>query len=111
MKTLSHDEYNDKISKLKTLDDLNKFAKELIAPVLQEMLDGEMENHLGYAKHHPPGRNSGNSRNGHSKKRLKGQYGEMEIAVPRDREGKFEPEAVRKYQTVDNDTYSPVNNI
>ncbi len=48
MKTLSHDEYKDKVSKLKTLDDLNNFAKDLIAPVLQEMLEGEMDSHLGY---------------------------------------------------------------
>ncbi len=102
MKRLSHEEYNDKVSKLKTLDDLNNFAKDLIAPVLQEMLDAEMEKHLGYAKHHPSGRNSGNNRNGHSKKKLKSKYEEMEIAVPRDREGQFDPKAVRKYQTVDN---------
>lgn len=102
MKTLSHDEYKAKVSKLKTLDDLNNFAKDLIAPVLQEMLEGEMENHLGYPKHSSTGRNSGNNRNGYSKKTLKSKYGEMGIAVPRDRKGDFEPEAVRKYQTVDN---------
>lgn len=102
MKTLSHDEYKDKVSKLKTLDDLNNFAKDLIAPVLQEMLEGEMDSHLGYPKYSPAGRNSGNNRNGYSKKTLKSKYGEMELSVPRDRKGDFEPEAVRKYQTVDN---------
>lgn len=102
MKTLSHDEYQNKVSKLKTLEDLNDFAKELIAPVLQEMLEGEMESHLGYSKHHASGKNSGNSRNGYSKKKLKSKYGEMDISVPRDRKGDFTPEAVRKYQTVDN---------
>ena len=102
MKTLNHEQYQDKISKLKTLDDLNNFAKELIAPVLQEMLEGEMENHLGYPKHSPAGRNTGNSRNGYSHKTLKSKYGEMELSVPRDRKGDFEPEAVRKYQTIDN---------
>lgn len=102
MKNLSQEEYNERISKLKTLDDLNDFAKDMIGPILQKMLDAEMENHLGYAKYHPSGKNSGNNRNGNSKKRLKGRYGEMEIAVPRDRQGQFEPEVVRKYQTVDN---------
>jgi len=102
MKTLSHDEYEEKISKLRTLDDLNDFAKDLIAPVLQKMLEGEMESHLGYSKHSPAGKNTGNSRNGYSSKTLKSKYGEMELAVPRDRNGGFEPEAVRKYQTVDN---------
>lgn len=102
MKTISQEEFDNKVSKLRTLKDVNEFAKELIAPVLQEMLNKEMEEHLGYPKYDPKGRNCGNSRNGHSAKKLKGKFGTMELSVPRDRNGEFDPVAVRKYQTVDN---------
>jgi putative transposase len=57
-----------------------------------------MTHHLGYEKHAPDGRNCGNSRNGKSSKRVKGDSGELELAVPRDRDGSFEPELVKKGQ-------------
>jgi putative transposase len=103
MKMLTYEEYQDKLKKLKTSKDVSNFAKELIAPVLQEMLESEMTEHLGYDKHSLKGKNSGNNRNGHSKKILKTSFGQSQIAVPRDRNGDFEPEAVRKYETVDSD--------
>jgi len=59
----------------------------------------EMNAHLGYAKHDPAGANSGNSRNGVSHKTLKGDFGEVEVETPRDRNGEFEPQLVRKHQT------------
>jgi putative transposase len=58
-----------------------------------------MSQHLGYAKHDPAGNNSGNSRNGVTRKRLKGEFGELEIETPRDRNGEFEPQLVKKNQT------------
>jgi len=58
-----------------------------------------MEEHLGYTKHSSSGRNSGNSRNGSSRKTLKGDHGEVEIKTPRDRNGAFEPKFVKKGQT------------
>ena len=58
-----------------------------------------MEEHLGYAKHSPDGRGTGNSRNGTSKKTLKGQIGEVEIFTPRDRLGTFSPQFIKKSQT------------
>ncbi len=63
------------------------------------MLAGELTHHLGYEKHEPAESGKGNTRNGKSRKTLKGQSGEMEIAVPRDRNGSFEPQVVRKHQT------------
>jgi putative transposase len=54
---------------------------------------------LGYERHDPAGYNSGNSRNGTSGKTIKGDFGELEIDVPRDRAGKFEPQILPKYQT------------
>ena len=72
--------------------------KELSARLVERVLEGEMTHHLGYEKHNPSGRNSGNSRNGHGKKKLKDNSGEYEVKVPRDRNGNFEPKLVKKRQ-------------
>ena len=66
---------------------------------LEAALGAELDEHLGYDKHDPAGRGSGNSRNGTTSKRLKGQHGEVEIDAPRDRAGTFEPQFVRKGHT------------
>jgi putative transposase len=84
---------------IKTERDLSDFTSELIRNVVEASLKVELTNHLGYEKHAPEGRNSGNSRNGHSKKRLKGNQGELEIAIPRDRNASFEPQLIEKGQT------------
>ncbi len=73
--------------------------KELQKALLEAVLEGEMTHHLGYEKHDPQGNNTGNSRNGTGKKTLKGEYGEMAIEVPRDRNGDFEPKFIKKRQT------------
>lgn len=72
--------------------------EDLTKRVLERALEGELTDHLGYEKHATEGRNGGNSRNGRTKKRLKTETGEVEIEVPRDREGSFEPQLVRKGQ-------------
>lgn len=100
---LSYDEYQEKVKNLKTADDVNGFVKDLVGPVLQEMLEAEMTSHLGYSKHSPSGDRSGNSRNGYSEKTLKTGFGPSTIQVPRDRGGNFEPIAVKKYQTTTSD--------
>jgi len=61
-----------------------------------------MENHLGYEKHSLEGNNTGNSRNGYSKKRIKTKFGQTELKIPRDRNGEFEPKIIRKYETATN---------
>lgn len=73
--------------------------KELKKRLLEKALGAELTDHLGYEKNDPAGRDTSNSRNGHSRKRLKSEDGEIEIAVPRDREASFEPQIVRKGQT------------
>lgn len=103
MKTLSYEEYQEKVKNLRTSGDVTAFAKELIAPTLQQMLEAEMDQHLGYPKHDTAGKGTGNSRNGHSRKKIKTSFGPEELKVPRDRKGEFEPVAVRKYQTVESD--------
>jgi transposase-like protein len=100
---LSYEEYQEKVKNLKTMSDVTNFAKELIAPALQSMLEAELTGHLGYEKHASAGRNSGNSRNGYSKKKLKTSFGTEELNIPRDRSGDFEPLAVRKYETIESD--------
>ena len=74
-------------------------VKELTKALVERMLSGEMNHHLGYEKHDVAGYGSGNSRNGKSRKTLKGEAGEMTIAVPRDRNGTFEPQLIEKHQT------------
>jgi putative transposase len=73
--------------------------KNLFAGTLQKMLEAEMDEHLGYDKHSISGNNSGNSRNGYGTKTIKSEWGESEIAVPRDRAGTFEPQVIEKRQT------------
>jgi transposase-like protein len=70
----------------------------LVRQVLQTGLEVELEDHLGYEPYDPAGRNSGNSRNGTSRKTVKTEIGEVELAVPRDRNGTFEPVTVPKHQ-------------
>jgi putative transposase len=96
---ISYEEYQEKVAGLKTADDISGFLKDLVAPVLQEMLEAEMTDHLGYRKNTILGNNTGNSRNGYSKKKLRNNMGQTEIKVPRDRNSQFEPTAVKKYQT------------
>jgi putative transposase len=66
--------------------------------VVESTLEGEMEDHLGYARHDPAGRDGGNSRNGTRSKELLTEAGPVQIAVPRDRDGSFTPQLVRKRQ-------------
>lgn len=73
--------------------------QQLTKALIERVLEGELTHHLGYEKHDPVGNNSGNSRNGKSSKTLKGQEGELALAVPRDRNGAYEPQFIRKHQT------------
>ncbi len=66
---------------------------------VEAALNSEMEEHFGYIKNSPQGHNTGNNRNGHSRKRLIGDHGEVEIETPRDRNGQLEPQLVEKGQT------------
>ncbi len=77
----------------------NGILKKLTKALLDRALEGEMTHHLGYEKHHPSGYNSGNSRNGKNPKTLKGEQGPIEIVVPRDRDGSFDPKIIKKGQS------------
>ena len=83
---------------IKTQDDLagpNGLLKALTKALLERVLEGELTHHLGYDKSDPVGYGSGYTRNGKSRKTLKSERGEMEVAIPRDRQGSFNPQLVR----------------
>ena len=84
---------------VKSQKDLSDLTSKMVKMTVEAALDSEMEEHLGYTKHSLQGHNTGNNRNGHSRKRLIGDHGEIEIETPRDRNGEFEPQFVRKGQT------------
>ncbi len=84
---------------IKTEKDLGALTQELVKLTVETALGAELAEHLGYDKHDPVGRGTGNSRNGTSTKRLKGQHGEVIIDSPRDRNGSFDPQFVRKGQS------------
>ena len=73
--------------------------KQLTKALLERAMQAEMTDHLGYEKHDQAGNNSGNSRNGKTTKALKGDFGEVPLETPRDRNGTFEPKIVAKGQT------------
>ena len=87
------------LSQFKTEEDVSQFLKDLHSQVLEQMLQGEMDAHLGYDKHSTDGYNSGNSRNGSFSKKIQSEHGEHLIEVPRDRKGEFEPIVVPKHQS------------
>lgn len=87
------------LSQFKTEEDVSRFLKDLHSQVLEQMLEGEMDSHLGYQKHSVAGNNTGNSRNGTYQKTIQSEHGESVINVPRDRNGDFEPIVVPKHQS------------
>src|SRR3989339_2100545 len=85
------------------LKDADSIGAALVAQfkdLLQEALEAEMDHHLGYSKYDWKNKEEENSRNGHTKKTVKSQFGEMEIATPRDTNGRFEPVAVKKHERI-----------
>ena len=77
----------------------NGLLKQLTKMLVERALDAEMAEHLGHGKNEPVTNLSGNARNGKSKKTLKGEFGELPIEIPRDRQGSFEPQLIPKHQT------------
>src|SRR3954452_6524625 len=77
----------------------NGLLKQLTKALVERAMEAELTTHLGYEKHDPAGYGTGNRRNGTSKKKLKGAFGERDLAVPRDRNASFEPQIVPKGET------------
>src|SRR5690554_2540920 len=83
---------------IKDVNGIYDTMKDMFKDVLQEMLEAEMDVTLGYSKNEAKGKDTTNIRNGYSSKSLKTKYGNIEMDIPRDRKGEFEPKIVPKYQ-------------
>ena len=84
--------------KPKTVEDMQNALKDVFGPMFEAMLNGEMENHLGYEANERGEKETANRRNGYTHKTLKTSAGEVPVHVPRDRDGSFEPQVVQKRQ-------------
>lgn len=87
-----------KENNVKTTEDINNVLKDMFGSFLQEALEAELDTELGYPKNAQRPENTGNRRNGHTKKSVRSSQGEVELSVPRDRTGDFEPTIVKKHQ-------------
>ena len=83
---------------IKDIASLNEFLKSISGTVIEQMLESERDEHLGYEKNHRTQHRRDNTRNGYSQKTVRSVHGESELSIPRDREGSFEPQVVKKHQ-------------
>ena len=78
--------------------DVNSVMKDMMSVLLEGVLDEELDEDFGYSRYDYRNKNTDNSRNGHSSKMMYTSYGDMDIAIPKDRKGTFEPQVIKKYQ-------------
>lgn len=83
---------------IKDIAGVQELVKELTAGLIQEIMDGELEQELGYSKYDYKNKQTGNSRNGSYKKTVSSSQGDIELDIPRDRNGEYEPQIVKKHQ-------------
>ena len=83
---------------VKTTRDVQEMLKDLFAETIQEMLEAELDEHLGYDRYDIQNKNTTNSRNGHRSKKVRSDFGEVGISIPRDRQGSFEPRIIKNYE-------------
>lgn len=83
---------------VKTTKDVQEMLKDLFAGTIQEMLEAELDDHLGYDRYDNKNKSTNNSRNGYREKKVKSDFGEVKISIPRDRNCDFEPRVVRNYE-------------
>lgn len=86
------------MSNITSMDDIQNLFKETIAEFMEDGLETELDDELGYSRYDYCNKNTENSRNGHSSKTLRTSFGDVEVAVPRDRKGEFEPQLLKKNQ-------------
>ena len=86
-------------SNISSMEDIQNLFKETVAEFMENGLETELDESLGYGRYDYKNKDTDNSRNGHSKKNLRTSFGEVEISVPRDRKGEFEPQLIKKNQT------------
>ena len=86
-------------SGVSSMEDIQNLFKETIAEFMENGLDAELDDELGYTKYDYKNKETDNSRNGHSSKTLRTSFGDVEVSVPRDRKGEFDPQLLKKNQT------------
>ena len=99
--TISDATIKELLKDYKSPEDLlgkNGIIKQLTKRLIEGVMEGELTHELGYTKHNVKGNNTGNSRNGQTTKTVRGDYGEISINVPRDRNGDFEPQIIPKHK-------------
>lgn len=91
--------------KVKNGTDVNAIMRVMMSVILKGALDEELDEELGYSKYDYRNKETDDSRNGYSQKTMHTSYGDMELDIPRDRKGEFEPQVIKKYQnTITQDT-------
>ena len=83
---------------IKNGTDVNAVMRDMMSVILEDVLDEELDEELGYSKYDYRNKDTDNSRNGHSQKTMHTSYGDMDVAIPRDRNGEYEPQLIKKYQ-------------
>ena len=86
-------------SNISSVEDIQNLFKETIAEFMENGLNAELDDELGYSRYDYKNKDTDNSRNGHSSKTLQTSFGDVEVSVPRDRKGEFEPQILKKNQT------------
>ena len=87
------------LSQDNSMEDIQNLFKETIAEFMEDGLDAELSEELGYSKYDYRNKETDNSRNGHSSKTLRTSFGKVDVSIPRDRKGEFEPQLLKKKQT------------
>ena len=87
------------VSNISSMDDIQNLFKETIAEFMENGLEAELDDELGYSKYDYKNKDTDNSRNGNSSKTLRTSFGDVDVSVPRDRKGEFEPQVLKKNQT------------
>ena len=88
-----------KQNEIKDVVQVDQLLKRLSGMMIEELLEAERDDHLGYGKYDTRNKETDNSRNGYSSKTVRASQGELELKIPRDRKGEFEPQVVKKHET------------
>ena len=98
MREMMHSYLKDNDIRIKNGTDVNAVMRDMMSVILEDVLEEELDEELGYSKYDYRNKDTDNSRNGHSKKTMHTSYGDMDVAIPRDRNGEYEPQLIKKYQ-------------
>ena len=87
------------MANISSINDIQNLFKETIAEFMENGLEAELDDELGYSKYNYKNKDTDNSRNGHNSKRLRTSFGSVDVSISRDQKGKFEPQVLKKNQT------------